>query len=221
MIRYYPHVQITLAEVPGKTVILIHGLTGCMFRCYKCFNYDEIIIKKHPDALFIDEVIRIIQQHENIIEMIVFSGGEFLQAPIENLILDLKKVRDVSIKPIVIYTTGYYGEKMRILWEQGMVDGFHVDLKLPYHLLTTQDDDVITQTIGRSLCQIEIDQMVETVEWTIQNDKGFNQIRSVKYPFLHSSAFQECQIWIDLLNKKYHKDTPYEIHRFISLNDLA
>lgn len=221
MISYYPHVQITLAEVPGKVVILIHGLTGCMFHCYKCINYDEIMVKKHQSVLSIEELLVIIQQHSNIIDMIVFSGGEFLRAPIEDLLSDLKKVREVSYKPIIIYTTGYYGEKMRMLWEQGMVDGFHVDLKLPYHLLTTQDDDLITQTLGRSLCQIEIDQMVETIEWTIQNDKGFNQIRSVKYPFLHSSAFQECQIWIDLLNKKYHKYTPYEVHRFININDLA
>jgi hypothetical protein len=69
--------------------------------------------------------------------------------------------------------------------------------------------------IGNVLSTNEIDNILQSLELTVQCDKGYSQIRSVKYPFLHSSAFKENQKYVDMLNTKYNKDTPYYINEFI------
>lgn len=214
MIKYYPKVQFTLAEITGKSVLLIHGLTGCMFNCYKCFNYDEIVMKKHEVFYTIDNIIDIVITHKNIINTIVFSGGEFLLAPIEDIMQDLKRLKAISTCLIIVYTTGYFLDKMRTLWHHDLVDGFHIDLKLPYHLLNETDDELIQYTLGISLHQKKIYQLEQAILWTVEHDRGMNQIRSVKYPFLDETAFDECKRWIDELNLKYGKHTPYEVHPF-------
>jgi len=214
MIKYYPHLQFTLAEIPDKSVLLIHALTGCMFHCYKCINYDEIVLNSKKDYYTMNQVSEIICKHENIIDIIVLSGGEFLSASMEDLIKDLSIIKNVCSVPIIVYTTGVYFEKMRALYDLYFVDGYHVDLKLPYHLLGKDDDELIRFTLGKSLNKDELNQMKQAIEWTVEVDTGMNQIRSVKYPFLDESAFNECRNWIEELNKKYHKQTPYEVHKF-------
>lgn len=221
MILYYPHLQMSLAEITGKTVLLIHALTGCMFRCYKCINYDEIIAKKHSNYHTIHQLNEVIKRQDKIIETIVFSGGEFLKAPISDLLDDLSVIKEAHNIPVIIYTTGYYLDKMQVLWEHKLVDGYHVDLKLPYHLLCEEDQNLITYTMGVPLTQNEINRLVQAIEWTVKTDIGYNQIRSVQYPFLDDSAFNECRLWIDKLNIKFNKQTPYRLHRFIDSSSNA
>ena len=214
MINYYPHIHLSLAEIPGKSTLIIYGLTGCMFQCYGCFNYNEIVKKRHSLTYNIQDVVAVIMQQEVIIDCLVFSGGEYLMAPIDHLIVDLKQVRKVTNKPIIIYTTGYYLQKMKHLWQLHLVDGFHVDMKLPYHLLSDDDEEIIIQTLGYPLNNQERSTLLEALEWTVQFDRGFNQIRSIRYPFLDESAFHECQQKITQLNQKYHKATPYHVNPF-------
>lgn len=217
MIRYYANLQLTFAEIKNASALLIHSLGGCIFHCHQCLNYDELIIKKHPHALSIDQVVETIQLDESLLDVIILSGGEYLISPLEEMIHDLKCIREVTNKPIIIYTTGYFLEKMKILVDMKLVDGFHIDMKLPYHLLTEEDQELIQLTLGKNISIDQIHTMLDAIQFVIQTDQGYSQVRSVKYPFLDSSAFTECSLYISELRAQYHKNTPYEAHPFISL----
>jgi len=220
MITYYKHVEISFSEVKEKSVLLLFGLTGCMFHCYKCINYVELIQKKHDQYYTIEDILHIIQLEEALFDWIILSGGEYLMAPVSKIIDDLEKIKKMTRKPIIIYTTGYYLEKMELLWKKRLVEGFHVDMKLPYHLLTSDDHEIIKYTIGKSLHTKDIQTLIKAIDFTVSHDSGFNQIRSVRYPHLDESAFDECRLFIQKLNEKYQKQTPYEVHPFYDLGSI-
>lgn len=216
MIHYYNKLILSLSEIEHHPSLLVHGLTGCMFHCFKCFNYDELVIKKHEDYYLIDDVITYIERQEDLFEYILFSGGEYMLAPLDDLIYDLSKIRKNTDKKIIIYTTGFELKKMIRLTELGLVDGYHIDMKLPYHLLTEDDLELIKLTMGITVHDLSIvNRLIEAIKFVVKNDQGYSQIRSVKYPFLDQSAFDECKSFIMSLNDLYNKNIPYEAHTFI------
>ena len=91
-----------------------------------------------------------------------------------------------------------------------------MDLKLPYDLIDESDSDLMLHTLGKKLNREERANLLNSIELVVKSDKGFSQIRSVKYPFLDESAFFECNRYIKELNDKYKKNTPYEVHPFYS-----
>lgn len=52
---------------------------------------------------------------------------------------------------------------------------------------------------------------------TIKYDQGLSQIRSVIYPFMHASAYDEIEQYVAHLNQIHHKQTPYHRNPFIPL----
>ncbi|MBE0701359.1 MAG: radical SAM protein [Acholeplasmataceae bacterium] len=216
MIKYYPKLLLTFSEIEDQPSLLIHGLTGCMFHCYQCFNYDELVKKDHLYTYGINDVIDTIKKQESLFENILISGGEFLLAPLESLIEDLRLIKKTTKKPVIVYTTGIELTKMKTLHEMHLIDGFHVDMKLPYHLLRKDDFDLIEKTIGIKINSLDlIERLIEAIEFVVQTDQGYSQIRSVKYPFLDPSAFHECKIYVQELNDKYNKNIPYYVNKFI------
>ena len=216
MIKYYNKIILSLSEINQHPVLLIHGLTGCAFNCFHCFNQDELIKNIPSEHYQIDDVIKTIKQQANLYDYIVFSGGEFLRAPLASLRHDLTLVKQASIKPIIVYTTGVEFEKMRTLFFEGLIDGFHVDMKLPYHLLSEDDFDLIELTMGIAITNFTLfDKLLEAIEFTVAYDKGYNRIRSVRYPFMSESAFEENYRYIYELNRRYGKSIPYDVNPFI------
>ncbi|HAV19631.1 MAG TPA: radical SAM protein [Firmicutes bacterium] len=216
MIKYYNKIILSLSEITDHPVLLIHGLTGCAFHCFQCFNYDELIANTPESHQTIGDVLTTIRQQEQLFDYIVFSGGEFLRASLDDLRHDLVAVRTISNKPIIIYTTGIELSKMKALHQEGLVDGFHVDMKLPYHLLNEDDADLIELTMGITITNLSLfDKLLDALEFTIAYDKGFSRIRSVRYPFLSESAFSENRTYIHQLNHRYGKNVPYDVNPFI------
>jgi len=215
-IKYYKKIIFSMSEIENHPVLLIHALTGCMFHCFKCFNYEELIETKHPSYYTIDDVTHMIERQNHIIDYVLISGGEYLLAPLDSLIHDLEKIRQTTDRKIIIYTTGFELEKMKELTKRKLVDGFHVDMKLPYHLLTLDDLDLIEHTMGIKVKDLTmIKRLISAIEFVVAHDQGFSQIRSVKYPFLDESAFDECKSFIDSLNHLYNKNIPYFANQFL------
>lgn len=216
MIKYYNKILLSLTEVKGHSILLIHALTGCAFHCFKCFNYNELIANTPKEYYTIDDVIETIIQQDKLYEYIIFSGGEFLLGILDDLRNDLKKVRDISKKPIIVYTTGFELTKMKKLFEEDLIDGFHMDMKLPYHLLNMDDVDLIELTMGIKVSNLVLfEKLLKALEFVIATDKGYNRVRSVKYPFLNESAFEENKNYISELNIRYNKNVPYDVNDFI------
>lgn len=76
--------------------------------------------------------------------------------------------------------------------------------------------DLVELAMGIKIKDLSlINKLVDSLKFVVKNDKGFSQIRSVKYPFLDESAFVECKSFIMSLNDLYNKNIPYEAHTFI------
>lgn len=224
MIRYYPNLLLTFTEIKNHPSLLIHGLTGCPFHCFHCFNYKDIVMNKGDDGKYysIETLTDYIHKQKDLYEYLLFSGGEYLNASLEALIYDLRAVRGVSDKPIIIYTSGFAPEKMQRLLDLNLVDGFHLDMKLPFHLLTEEDYPLLSKVMGVKVGhQAVIDNFLKTLELVIATDKGYNKIRTVRYPFLDESAFEENRLYIQKLNEKHHKNLTYEVNPFLFVEDQA
>lgn len=216
MIKYYKNLILSLSEISGHPSLLIHGLMGCAFHCYHCFNYDEIIANKPEEYYTIEDVIRYISKQQNLFDYIIFSGGEFLLASIDDLIEDLSKVKSISGKPIIVYTTGIEYGKIKRLHELQLVDGFHMDMKLPYHLLSHEDKDLIELTMGIKVKDLSLfSTMLQSLDYIIKTDRGHSRFRSVAYPFVSESAFEENRLYINELNRIHGKNVPYDVNPFV------
>lgn len=216
MIKYYKNLLLTLTEIEEHPVLLVHALTGCSFHCFHCFNYKELIEEEHEWYYTINDIVNYVVRQKDLCEYIVFSGGEYLNADLDDLISDLSKVRAASDKPIIVYTNGTNPEKMEKLAELKLVDGFHIDMKLPYHLLGADDFDLVELALGIKVNNLSLfDRLLRAIDFSIKSDKGYSKVRSVKYPFLSESAFEENHRHIDELNAKYSRHVPYEVNDFI------
>jgi pyruvate-formate lyase-activating enzyme len=219
MISYYPSANLSLSEIKGQTTLSFHGITGCMFHCYHCFNYDDLILHPPKKRFNIDDVISQAKQQESLVDAYIFSGAEFLMASLDDIIHDLSLLKTHLKKPIILYTTGAFFEKLKYIVDHHLVDGVHIDMKLPYHLLTEDDDWIIKKTMGvDALKKGYIDACMKSIEYVIQHDQGLSQIRSVRYPFLDDSAFNASESYIQALNQQFNKHTPYEVHPFYDVN---
>lgn len=223
MIKYYDNLLLTFAEIKNHPSLLIHAFTGCPFHCFHCFNYDEIVSNPGEGKYYpLTHVLDYINKQKDLFDYIIFSGGEYLNASLEDLIHDLGEVKKITSKPVIIYTSGFAPEKMRRLVDLSLVDGFHLDMKLPFHLLGEEDFPLMTKAMGvKSGHQSVIDNFLKTVEFVISSDRGLNKIRTVRYPFLDASAFDENRLFINELNGKYGKKVPYETNPFIFVEDKA
>ena len=216
MIKYYPKLTHTLSEINGEPTLLVHSMGGCNLCCYNCLNYGTLI-SNGKNYIAVNEIVETIKQVGELYNYLVLSGGEFLINNTEDIKRDINLIRKVFEGKIIIYTNGYYPHKM--LEINDIVDGFHTDMKLPYHLINIDDNDLIEAVLGKKLSQNEISLFIKSIEITIKYDKGLNQIRSVRYPFLNESAFKENQSFINNLNEVYQKQTPYYVNNFVERED--
>jgi len=216
MIRYYNKLILSLAEITSHPVLLIHGLTGCAFHCFHCFNHKELISSEPKEYYLIEDVIHYIRMQETLFDYVVFSGSEFLRASLEDLRQELTLVKANTKKPIIVYTTGIEVSKMKTLYHEGLIDGFHIDMKLPYHLLNEDDFDLVELTMGVAVSNLSLfDKLLDALEFVIAYDKGLSRVRSVRYPFLGDSAFEANRMFVHELNHRYGKNVPYDVNPFI------
>lgn len=188
--------------------------------CYQCFNY-EALVHNPVDVCDEEYILEQIKTNEKIFDAVILSGGEFLLNKIEDIIYFVTAIRKIYNGLIIVNTNGTQPNKMKILIDQELVDGFHSDMKLPYYLLDAyEDQELIKLTVGKELNQNSIDEIIKSIEYTIQYDKGFSQIRSVKYPFMNESSFDVDRFYIERLNKKYNKNTHYYINEFIDIERI-
>lgn len=154
---------------------------ACNMNCYGCFNIRSLF-KVEPEDWDIDQVITYIKPQTDLFEYIVFTGGEILTAPVDLLAQTILKVRNAfPDKKLILYTNGLEYEKLEQIIDG--VDGVHMDLKLPYHLLHPEDEEFVKYTIGRKLTATDLNNLLKSIELVIQKDIGYSQIRTVKYPF--------------------------------------
>jgi len=216
VIKYYNKFITSVSEINNSPTLLIHSLCGCNLKCYNCINYDELIIKKHKNYHNINQVIELLKLNAFLYEYIVISGGEYLINDVEEILSDIKQIKNIINSPLIIYTNGTFPLKIQKILQWNIVDGIHTDMKLPYQYLKHEiDKDIIFKTLGVNISRKIIKNMLLSLQYTVKFDKGLNQIRSVKYPFLDNDVFEDNKKYIEELNIKYKKNVPYKINEYI------
>ena len=214
MMKFYRKIIKTSVDLKPYTSLVIHSLEGCNLNCYGCFNKEEIIEKKHEVYLSEKEVLERLELNGFLADAVIFSGGEFLISDIDEIINFLKKVRGIYPGYIIIYTNGTFPEKVEKLIELNLVDGFHVDMKLPFHskILKTEDFEKI---LGLRMTQEVSKKVLNTISIVIEQNSPMSQIRTVKYDCLSEEYFDEINSYICQLNEKYNSSVPYKLNDFI------
>ncbi|OEG00345.1 radical SAM protein [Vulcanibacillus modesticaldus] len=214
--KFYKNLIRTFNDLPEYTSVLIHSLVGCNFYCYGCHNYGEIVAKKHSEFFTSEDIIEQIKLNGFLFNAIIFSGGEFLIEDFNSITKLLKELRVIFDGKIIINTNGSFPDKIKYLLEFQLVDGFHIDMKLPYHALDiNKDQEIYKSIIGFKPSQRLINNMLSSIELIIENNSPISQVRTVKYPILDQDFFSEIESYIVQLNKKFNSNVTYKLNEFL------
>jgi pyruvate-formate lyase-activating enzyme len=216
MLVFYPRFIRTFDDLPGYVSLLIHCWSGCNMRCFGCHNAAELIDAK-PDSrhLTAAQVLERLREGHQLFDALLLSGGEFLMNDMTEIRSFLKRVKALFAGPIVVYTNGTFPRKMQCLLDEGLIDGVHLDMKLPYHCLDpVEDAEVYRAIIGiapsREYCQA----MLESVEAVIRHDSKVSQIRTVRYPLLSEEYFEHIRLYVNELNIRHGSTVPYYLNPY-------
>lgn len=215
MLAFHPRFIRTFDDLPGHVSVLIHSWNGCNMRCFGCHNYGELIAKKPENYLTPAQVVARLADCGDLFDAVMFSGGEFLINDVSDVEALLQRVREVFKGIIVVYTNGTYPRKLRRLLEHGLVDGVHIDMKLPYHSLDLEEDREIFETIlGAVPTPRYCRDMLESIEAVIKHNSKVSQVRTVRYPLLSDEYFEQIRDYVNDLNAKYDSEVPYFLNPF-------
>ena len=177
----------TSVDLKGYNSILIHSLVGCNLKCYGCHNYDELVLKNHTEFLTSDEIINKIELNKETFDSIIISGGEFLINDIEKIIDFLFKIRSFFNGIIIINTNGTFPEKVKKIINLNLVNGFHMDLKFNIW----DDNSFIEKSITN--CNIGIEVYQNSFYQIKNNNVGFSEFRTIKYPIIKDDYFKKIE----------------------------
>lgn len=190
----------TLHDIKGENSLLVHGLVGCNLNCFSCHNKEELICKKHEDFISEDDLLKTIESNGYFFDNIIFSGGE-ITLEYKNLKSLIIKIKEIYDGKIIIYTNGTIPKAITELSD--IVDGFHMDLK--YNI---NNDDTF------NICGVNTDSndIRRSLDIIYSVNKGFSQIRTVKYPQYDDEYLHELIIFMrdNYPNVEYKQNEFYE-----------
>lgn len=117
----FSYTDISLQEIPGEISLVLYTGT-CPCRCPWCFNSD--LLDKKP--LSFKQMKDAIQEHDDFITAVVFSGGEPLNNPF--LIKTIKYCKDKGLK-IKLNTNGLVDDNLKKNIFLPYVDYINISLK--------------------------------------------------------------------------------------------
>ncbi len=216
MLAFYPRFIRTFDDLPDRVSLLVHSWNGCNMRCFGCHNYDDLIAAKPDESrLTADQTVERIRANAGLFDGLLVSGGEFLMNNASEIADFLRRVRGAFDGAVIVYTNGTCPRKLRMLLDLRLVDGVHIDMKLPYHLLDpVEDSDVYEAIIGtvpsRRMCR----DMLESVEAVIRHNGEASQVRTVRYPLLSDEYFEGIRAYVNEMNAKHCSRVPYFLNPY-------
>ncbi|PWW29510.1 4Fe-4S single cluster protein [Cytobacillus oceanisediminis] len=206
----------TFTDLPNHTTLLLHSLSGCPLKCFGCHNYDEIVANTPKEYKTTDDLYDYLKKSGFLLDAVMFSGGEFLINPLDEVHALLQKVRTLFDGKIIVTTSGNYHQKVQTLYEENLVDGIHIDMKLPYHVLDIKEDAQIYKDImGIIPSKKVVNQLIASVDAVIKHNSILDQVRTVRYPLLDEAFFTEIRHFVEE-RKAYHGSiVPYFLNEFV------
>jgi pyruvate-formate lyase-activating enzyme len=222
LIHFYKNTIRSYKDLPNKVSLIFHSINcSCNLKCFGCFNYKTIVQGDKSDYLNEEQVLDIINKTGYMYDVIIFSGGEFLLHDITEIEALLVKIKEIYNGSIVIYTNGILFNKIKYLTYKKLIDGFHIDMKLPYHLLEPdlqEDQELMKAILGRVLNHEEISNILNSINLVIRENSPYSQIRTVRYPILPNEVFDEIKARIDCSNIVHGSNVPYYLNEYIDID---
>ncbi len=120
----YSLTPFTLLDYPHKSACIL-WFAGCNMRCLYCYN-PEIVLGK--GTLSFEEILSFLHTRKNLLDAVVFSGGEcLLHKKIIPLITEIKRMGFL----VKIDTNGSSHQVMQQLLNQNLIDYVALDYKAP------------------------------------------------------------------------------------------
>ncbi|WP_163856977.1 radical SAM protein [Paenibacillus elgii] len=215
MLRFYPIMIRTFDDLPGNTSLVIHSLAGCNLHCFGCHNYDELVAPEHEHYLLAGDILQQIKMNGYLFDALIFSGGEFLMGNLKEITLFLTDLKRGFLGKIIINTNGTFPEKIRHLLERELVDGIHIDMKMPYHAFDRNVDMAAYQAVlGVVPTPALVQNMMSAIQLVIRHNSPFSQVRTVKYPVLSEVYFEQIRSYVDELKERYNSEVTYKLNEF-------
>jgi pyruvate-formate lyase-activating enzyme len=215
MLAFYPRFIRTFDDLPGYVSLLIHSWNGCNMRCFGCHNYEELIAKKPVGHLTSEQVIDRLKNGNDLFDAVLLSGGEFLMNETSAITSFLARIRETFKGEIIIFTNGTYPRKLQRILADHLIDGVHIDMKLPFHCLDPDDDrEVFEAIIGTSPSRSYCQDILESVEIVIRHNSKVSQVRTVRYPLLSDEYFDQIRMYVQRLKTKFNSDVPYFLNPY-------
>jgi organic radical activating enzyme len=161
-----------------------------------------------------DYIIQLIKNNGFIFDAVIISGGEFLLNDLNEIVTFLSDARKIYNGVLIINTNGTFPDKIKRLSDSMLIDGFHTDLKFPINI---ENPLLAEQSTG--IKNVKLNDIIRSLEYTIQFDRGYSQIRSVKYPFVDDNMIALNKLYLSDLNNRFKKQTPYYVNEFIKVGD--
>lgn len=214
--KFYNNFIRTFTDLPGHTTLLVHSLSGCPLQCFGCHNYDEIVANTPKEHKTMDDFYLYLRKSGFLFDAVMFSGGEFLINQIDTVRELLTETRKLFSGKIIVATCGMYSEKVKQLYAEELVDGIHIDMKLPYHVLDVKEDKQIFQDImGINPSAKMVENLLSSIDAVIAHNSHLDQVRTVKYPILSDVFFDEIKTYIDRRKAELNSDVTYFLNDFL------
>lgn len=120
----YSVTPFTLLDYPHKSACIL-WFAGCNMRCLYCYN-PEIVLGK--GRISIEETQQFLQSRQNLLDAVVFSGGECVLN--KNIIPLIEKVKEMGFL-VKIDTNGSSPDILKQLLDQNKIDYIALDYKAP------------------------------------------------------------------------------------------
>ncbi len=164
----------TLQDFPNFTACIL-WLQGCNFRCSYCYNID--LVEATMKSLSFEKIYKFLASRRNILDGIVFSGGECTLY--KNFIDLVKLVKELGFK-IKVDTNGSSPKVLEKLLKDKLIDYVAIDYKAPlkkYKAITNYSKSENIQKSLRVLGNSKIDFEVRTtVHTSLINEEDINLI---------------------------------------------
>ena len=159
----YSLTPFTLLDYPHKSACIL-WFAGCNMRCLYCYN-PEIVLGK--GTISFEKVLAFLQTRKNLLDAVVFSGGEcLLHKNIQELIVTVKKMGFL----VKIDTNGSKPKILQELIDQHLIDYVALDFKaLPTHFEKITESELF-QPFEKSLHLLLESQVPFEVRTTVHSD---------------------------------------------------
>lgn len=173
--------KLTLLDWPGRMACTVF-LAGCDFRCPYCHN-SELAWGAPPENLPQEELLAFLKKRRGVLDGVCVTGGEPLLRPgLGGLLAEIKALG----YPVKLDTNGNHPDRLRALWEQGLVDYVAMDVK--------NCPERYAGTAG--VPGLALENVQRTLDWLIGGEADYELRTTVVREYHDEAAVESIGRWI-------------------------